>query len=76
MKEQRVCQKADRCFKGEDCPRNYIPDTEWYRCFDRRKRRACLGNCSKSELLEIIQYACTNDLVKYAIDEAFEEIMR
>lgn len=75
MKEQRVCPKADRCLRGKNCPRDYVPDTEWYRCFDRRKPRERLEDCTRSELMEIIHYAYKLDTnVKAAIDKGFDKV--
>lgn len=75
MKEQQVCQKSDRCFRGKNCPRDYIPDTEWYRCFDRRKPRERLEDCTRFELIKIIHYAYELDSgVKAAIDKGFEKV--
>lgn len=77
MNEQRTCGKADRCLRSEDCPRDYIPDTEWYRCFDRKKRKERLEDCTKSELISIIHYAYEIDsTVKTAIDKGFDEFKR
>ncbi len=75
MKQQPVCQKADRCLRGKNCPLGYIPDTDWYHCFDRRKPIVCLEDCTKSELVDIIHYACgTDGAVKAAIDKGFDEV--
>lgn len=77
MKEQQLCQKSDRCFMGKSCPRDYVPDTEWYRCFDRRKPRERLEDCTKSELIKIIYcaYKLSND-TENVIRRSFDKVIR
>lgn len=70
MNDNRCCQKYERCSKGKNCPLEYIPDTEWYRCFERKKSRERIEDCTRKELLEIIRIAYSQDCdAKSAIDK-------
>lgn len=31
------CHKAERCKYGKDCPRKYVPQSDWFACFARNK---------------------------------------
>lgn len=31
------CHKAERCKYGKDCPRRYVPQSDWFSCFVRNK---------------------------------------